>query len=171
MPSAVTELPPRSEPRGKLWTRAEVDALSSIGLFDQQKFEVVEGEWISTIGKLPPHGNSLVLLRAGLTRTFGDLFIYHEYTIDVAPEDNPTNAPEPRISRRPIPARTTPLIDRSIGFDARLRPADRARRRMIVHRDPRDGRYTSVVAYNSDELVAPLAASESPLRVKDAFPG
>jgi len=44
-------------------------------------------------------------------------------------------------------------------------------RRMIVHRDPRDGRYKSVVAYRGEESVAPLAAPDSALRVKDAFSG
>ena len=45
------------------------------------------------------------------------------------------------------------------------------RRRMIVHRDPRGGRYHSVAAYGSEETVAPLAAPESCLRIRDAFPG
>ena len=44
------------------------------------------------------------------------------------------------------------------------------RRRMIVHRDPQRGAYTSVVVYNEHEAVAPLAAPNSEFLVRDAFP-
>ena len=197
MPTAVTELPPRSDPRRKLWTRAEVDALSSIGLFDQQKFELVEGELIHTMGKLPPHANSIVLLHAWLIRIFGALFVYQEHTIDVAPEDNPSSAPEPDLvvlkqdithftQARPGPQDLHLIIevsDSTLSFDLRTKAGlyaragiveywvlDIADGRMIVHRDPRAGLYASVVAYNGNESVAPLCAPESPLRIKDAFP-
>ena len=35
---------------------------------------------------------------------------------------------------------------------------DLTSRRMIVHRDPREGRYSSIVVYSSEERVSPLAA-------------
>jgi len=43
-------------------------------------------------------------------------------------------------------------------------------RRLIVHRDPRDRRYQSVVAYSHLESIAPLSAPDSTFRVGDAFP-
>ena len=43
------------------------------------------------------------------------------------------------------------------------------KRRMIVHRDPREGRYHSVVAYGAEESVAPLAAPGSALRIGDVL--
>jgi Uma2 family endonuclease len=42
-------------------------------------------------------------------------------------------------------------------------------RRMIVHRDPKDGHYASIVAYAADESVSPLAAPNSALLVRDAI--
>jgi Uma2 family endonuclease len=195
MPTAVTELPPRADPRRKVWTRAEVDALSSTGLFDQ--LELVEGELINTMGKLPPHVLSLVLLQNWLIGIFGGLFICPESPIDVAPEDNPTNAPEPDLivlkqeishftEAHPGPQDLRLLIevsDSTLSFDLRTKATlyaragiveywvlDIAGRRMFVHRDPRGGRYTSVVAYNGEESVAPLCAPESPFLVKYAFP-
>ena len=74
------------------------------------------------------------------------------------------------------------VADTSLGFDRTTRAAlyaracitdywvlDIASRRMIVHRDPQAGRYTSIAAYSSDESVAPLAAPDSLLRIADAF--
>jgi Uma2 family endonuclease len=198
MPTAVTELPAGSEPRRKVWTRAEVDALASSGLFDQQKLELVEGELIDKIGKLPPHVTSLMRLMRWLTGVFGWDFVYPEAPIDVAPQDNPTNEPQPDLvvlkreigtlgREHPCPQDVRLVIevaDSTLTFDLRTKAAlyaragiveywvlDVAGRRMFVHRDPRGGRYTSVVAYNGEESVAPLCAPESPLRVKDAFPG
>jgi len=43
-------------------------------------------------------------------------------------------------------------------------------RRLLVHREPKSGRYASVVVYNEEESVAPLAAPQKQFRVADAFP-
>jgi len=42
---------------------------------------------------------------------------------------------------------------------------DVAGRRLIVHREPLDGRYRSVVAFTEDERVTTLAAPEQDIRV------
>jgi Uma2 family endonuclease len=46
---------------------------------------------------------------------------------------------------------------------------DISARRIIVHRDPRDGAYRSIEAYNEQESVRPLALSQS-ASPGDAFP-
>jgi Uma2 family endonuclease len=197
MPTAVTELPPVSEPRRKVWTRAEVDALTSIGLFDQQKFELVEGELINTMGKRPAHVASLLFLRDWLAAIFGLPFVRHESPINVAPEDNAINEPEPDvilakhenshfIREHPKPEDIRLLVeisDSTLSFDLRNKAALYARagiveywvldirgRRIFVHREPAEGRYASVAVYNFNENVAPLCAPESRLLVGDAFP-
>ena len=43
-------------------------------------------------------------------------------------------------------------------------------RRLIVHRGPQGGQYSSVVEFGEQESVAPLAAPGSQFRVADAFP-
>jgi Uma2 family endonuclease len=195
MPSAVTELP-RPEPRRKLWTRVELEALSATGLFDQQKIELIEGELIDKMGKWPAHVAALVHLMRWLTEVFGWDFIYPEGSIDVAPEDNPTNEPQPDLAvltcevgilgrRLPRPEEIkllSEISDSTLGFDLGTKAGLYARagiaeywvldiggHRMFVHREPRAGRYTSVVAYNADESVAPLCAPDSPLRVNAVF--
>ncbi|MBV9938607.1 MAG: Uma2 family endonuclease, partial [Acidobacteriaceae bacterium] len=67
------------------------------GFFDGQSLELVEGELISKMGKKRPHVNSSTLLAIWLMQTFGPLFVNQEAPIDVAPEDNPTNEPQPDV--------------------------------------------------------------------------
>ena len=196
MPTAVTDPPAQLSPRRKLWTRSEYEALSSSGLFDQQHLELVEGELIDKKAKKQRHVNCVALLLGWLIRHFGERFVLQEPPIDVAPEDNPTSEPEPDLvvlnrslshfkCDRPAPKDLRLVIevaDTSLGFDRTTKAALYARagiveywilhiegRRMIVHREPQAGQYTSIAAYSIDESVAPLASPESLLRVAEAF--
>jgi Uma2 family endonuclease len=198
MPTAVTDLPAQLGQRRKVWSRSEVDALSSSGLLDGQRLELVEGELIDKMGKKRPHVNSLTRLLGWLSSVFGVDFVNPEAPIDVAPEDNPTNEPEPDIivlrrdlshftGENPRPQDLHLVVevsDSTLGFDLTTKAAlyaragiveywvlDIAGRRVIVHREPQAGRYTSVAAYSGQESVAPLAAPESAFRIRDAFPG
>ncbi len=198
MPTVVTDLPARLDPPRKLWTRSEYDELSSSGLLNGQRMELIEGELIDKMGKKRPHVNSLTLLHGWLVKVFGVRLVNPEAPIDVAPEDNPTNEPEPDIivlkrdlshftSANPSPQDLQLVVevaDSTLGFDLTTKAAlyaragiveywvlDVAGRRMIVHRDPQKGRYASVTAYGNEESVAPLAAPESRFPIRDAFPG
>ncbi|MBZ5617952.1 MAG: Uma2 family endonuclease [Acidobacteriia bacterium] len=195
MPTTVTDWPAQIDPPRKLWTRSEYDALSS-GVFDGQRLELIEGELIDKMGKKPPHRNSVALLLKWLFSKFGADCVLQAAPIDVAPEDNPSSEPEPDLSvlKRDLShfARTSPqpadlhlvieVADSTLGFDLRTKAGlyaragiveywvlDVAGRRMIVHRDPQAGRYSSVVAYEAGESIAPLAAPDSRFRVGDAF--
>ena len=86
MPTAVTETPYRPvpvEPARRHWTRAECEALKTIGLPDYQKLELIDGELISKMGKNRPHINALIFIQAWLIRVFGWEFINPETPIDV----------------------------------------------------------------------------------------
>jgi Uma2 family endonuclease len=195
MPTTVTDLPAQLDPPRKLWTRAEYEELCS-SVFDGQRLELIEGELINKMGKKPPHRNSVALLLEWLFGVFGAHFVLQEAPIDVAPEDNPSSEPEPDLSvlKRDLShfTRTSPqpadlhlvieVADSTLGFDMRTKAGlyaragiveywvlDVAGRRMFVHRDPREGRYVSIVAYGEDESVSPLAAPDSRFRVSDAF--
>ena len=196
MPTAVMELPAQSSPPRKLWTRAEYESLCSSGVLTDQRLELIEGELINKMGKNRPHVNSVALLVAWLTGIFGPRFVLQESPIDVAAEDNPTSEPEPDlvvlnrdlcafVSDNPGPQDLRLVIEvanTTLGFDLRIKGnlyaragiadywvLDTAGRRMIVHRNPQDGRYASVTAYSAAERVAPLAAPESSLLVSDVF--
>jgi len=106
--------------------------------------------------------------------------------IDVAPEDNPTNEPEPDVivlKRQLSHFLVVEIADTSLNFDLTTKAALYARagiaeywvldvtgRRLLVHRDPKSSEYASIVAYGERESVAPLAAPQAEFRVADAFP-
>jgi Uma2 family endonuclease len=184
------------EPPRKRWTREECAKLESSGIWDQQHLELVNGELINKMGKNRPHVNALVAVQAWLIRTFGEQFVNPEAPLDVAPEDNPTNEPEPDVivlakpsrkiqSANPRPADVRLLVeisDSSLAFDLTTKAElyaragipeywvlDVAAHRLIVHRDPQAGIYHSVTAYSEQESVAPISAPTSEFRVADAF--
>jgi Uma2 family endonuclease len=193
---AVLELVVPPAPRRKLWTRKEYDRLSSSGLLHGQRLELIEGDLIDKMGKNPRHVNSVTLLLTWLLSVFGPRRVYQEAPIDVAPEDNPTNEPEPDLvvlardmgtfaNSKPGPRDLQLVIEvaeSTLGFDLKTKAGlyaragiveywvlDLAARRMIVHRAPQNGHYVSITAYVAEESVAPLAAPESVLPVRDAF--
>jgi Uma2 family endonuclease len=193
--SAALQYPPR-----KRWTRAECDRLEALGVFDQQRVELIEGELIVKMSKNRPHVGVAALLTAWLIQLFGARRVNAEAPIDVAPQDNPTNEPVPDLivltreysasaayaSATPQPrdlALVVEISDTSLAFDLTVKAALYARagiaeywvldvlgRRLIVHRDPQDGRYASATAYTEQESVAPLAAPDSSFQIRDVFP-
>jgi len=200
MPTAVVDRPAPplpNEPWRKRWTRQECAVLESSGLLDNQHLELVEGELINKMGKKWPHGRSQSALFGWLMRLFGEQFVCAEMPINVAPEDNPTSEPEPdlillartlwQIQSNPGPedlrlvieiADTTLQLDLTTkaGLYARAGIADYwvldvRGRRLIVNREPQQGVYQSVIAYNEEESVSPLAAPDHEFPVAQAFPG
>ena len=199
MPALLTERlspPAVQDPPRKRWTRAECERLEAAGI-DLQHVELIEGELIVKMSKNPPHVDAAALLLGWLIQVFGVRFVNHEAPIDVAPEDNPTSEPVPDmiVLKRKFTgfglARAQPkdlelvveIADTSLVFDLTVKAALYARaaiveywvldvpgRRLIVHRDPQNGQYGSVTAYNEQEGIAPLGAPGSTLQVRDVFP-
>ena len=146
------------------------------------------------MGKKRPHVSSFTVLQAWLMQVFGWRFVNSEAPIDVAPEDNPTNEPEPDVivlqqdqssftsNPRAQDLRLVVVADSSLGFDLKVKAALYARagiveywvldvtgRRSLVHRNPVSGMYADVAAYSEHESVSPLAAPQAQFRVADAF--
>jgi len=197
MPTIVTETPRPSpvEPPRKRWTRQECVALEMSGIWAQQHLELIEGELISKLGKKRPHANAIAVVHAWLLRVFGEKFVNQEAPIDVAPEDNPTNEPEPDLivlskpsrefKNNPQPADLRLVLeisDSTLGFDLTTKAGLYARariveywvvdipgRRVVVHRDPQEGQYRSVIAYSEQESVKPLASPDNEFLVAELF--
>jgi len=200
MPATVTERPYRpvpTDPPRKRWTRQECAAFEASGLWDQQQLELVDGELINKMGKNRPHSNALAALHEWLRQVFGAEYVSQEVPIDVAPEDNPTNEPQPDLivltrpywdflETNPQPSDLRLVVEIShstLGFDLTQKAGLYARagiveywvldvdaRRIVVHRDPQNGLYRSVKVYNARESVAPLASPAREFQVGDAFP-
>jgi Uma2 family endonuclease len=171
--------------------------LEPSGLWEQQHLELIWGDLINKMGKNRPHTNVLILIQAWLVGVFGVQFVNPETPIDVAPEDNPTNEPEPDLIVLVKPSReyragnprpedlrlVVEISDSTLLFDLTTKAELYARagiveywvfdinaRGLVVHRDPREGRYASVTAYAEQETVSPLAAPDRTFRVAEAFP-
>jgi Uma2 family endonuclease len=200
MPAVVTERPYRpvpTDPPRKRWTRQECASLEASGLWNGQHLELVDGELISKMGKKRPHVNALLLIQAWLFDVFGAQYVNLHAPIDVAPEDNPINEPEPDLIVLTRPSREFPnanprpgdlclvveISDSTLGFDLTAKAALYARaaiveywvldipaRRLVVHRDPQDGQYRSGTVYSELESVVPLAAPGHEFRIGDGFP-
>jgi Uma2 family endonuclease len=171
--------------------------MEASGVLAQQRLELVEGELINKIGKNRPHTNVLVIVQAWLMRVFGEQYVNPETPIDVAPEDNPTSEPEPDLivlarpsqefrTGNPQPADLRLVVeisDSTLGFDLTAKARLYARagiveywvfdveaKSLVVHRDPLNGSYQSVVVYNDRESLSPLASPDHEFQVADAFP-
>jgi len=177
MPTAITDtlsVPPPLEPPRKRWTREECVALEASGIWDQQHLELIEGELISKMGKKRPHTNAMVVLHEWLLRAFGAQYVNQETSMDVASVDNSINEPEPDLivlskpsreirDQNPQPSEVRLVVEiaaSTVRFDLTVKARLYARagivdywvvdipsRRIIVHRDPQDGQYRSVIAY------------------------
>jgi Uma2 family endonuclease len=158
----------------------------------------IDGEPINTMGKNRRHTFTLTAIRNWLIMAFGGPYVDTEASIDVAPDDNPTSEPQPDVivltrasweirDANPQPADLRLVVeisDSTLGFDLTTKAAlypragiadywvlDVQARRLIVHRDPRNGLYQSITAYRAHEAVAPLAAPDREFPVAEAFPG
>lgn len=186
-------VPAAPNPPRKRWTRAELALIEGTGVFDRQRVELIEGELIEKMPKNPPHVDAATLLLGWLMQIFGIRFVNSEAPIDVAPEDQPV--PDIIVLKRESKEfRTTPpqaadlnlvveVADTSLPFDLTTKAALYARagiveywvvdlvsRRIIVHGNAQAGSYESVISYDENDAIAPLAALGSSLAVREIFP-
>src|SRR4051812_15264747 len=100
MPTVLKDapLPPAvPNPRRKRWTRGQYAALRATGIFDGERLELIEGELVNKMGQGLPHANALRSMFRWLQRIFGEEFVSQDESIDVGPDDNPINEPQPDI--------------------------------------------------------------------------
>ncbi len=160
----------------KIWTRAEADRLSAVGL----SLELVNGELIDHMGKKPPHVYWKNVLFDWLAEQFGSGYARAEDPIDVAPQDNPTSEPEPdlivtvqsiRVTRGSNPEPddlrlVVEVSDSTFDYDRTVKASLYARAgireywivdvriaeapRLLIHLEPRDGSYRKFSAHTHE---------------------
>lgn len=184
-------------PRRKRFTRSEVNRLSEIGIFEGQRYELIEGDLIDKLGQNPPHAGTVAWLLPWLTETFGVSAVRCQLPIEVAFEDQERNEPEPdyAVLAEPGPIyferhpRGDELLlvievaDTTVYFDRRVKSALYARasvreywvldvsaRALFVHRHASGGSYKQVTRFAEDETVAPESRPEASVRVSDLLP-
>ncbi len=168
----------------KTWTRTEVHALVDLKFQNAEKLELINGNLFDKMGKKRPHVIWQHRILWWLQSVFGPEFVESESPTDVSPEDNLISEPEPdlKVTTRPIQNYTTnpppqdmrlvvEISDSTLHFDLKVKAGLYARaaiieywvvnipdKQVVVHREPREGMYHSIVTYESDAEVAPSAA-------------
>jgi hypothetical protein len=189
------QIPPPPVPPRKRWTREQCAPLEASGLFEQEKLELVDGDLITKMGKNRPHVKAFTWMHLWLLETFGREFVNAEAPIDVSSADNPWNEPEPDLivlKREFSTFDSNPqssdlnlvveIADSTLKFDLTVKAAlyaraeiveywvlDVAGRRLIAHRGPVSGTYTSVEVYGEHEIISPLAAPKAGFRPAQAL--
>lgn len=177
--SAATLTPPR-----KRFTRDEVERMLNAGLFEGQRFELIDGDLIDKMGQNPPHSQATSRIAAWLTRIF-DERVRIQNPIEVSGRDREVSWPEPDVaviasestdafgSRHPRGDELLLVVevaDSSVRYDLTTKRDIYARagvpeywvfdilgRKLIVHRKPVQGRYEEVIAFGEGDSVSLLA--------------
>jgi len=184
-PAAVDQPLPR-----KRFTRSEVARMAEIGLFDGQRFELIDGDLIDKMGQKPPHANAIRRCMRQLLQIFGADSVLIQLPIEAGAADREWNQPEPDLAvlsdaegefsqRHPNGselALAIEIADTSLYQDmARKRELyaragvpeywvlDLNGRRLIVHRalNPQTAQYDRVLGYAEHETIA-VACRPSP---------
>src|SRR5579871_2807939 len=166
-------------PNRARWTRGQCDAMVEAGLL-QGRYELIDGEILSKMGRKPLHIAVVVLVSAWLKAVFGDLYVRNQATIDVEEVDPDYNAPEPdvAVTEQPITAYidryagpddllvVVEVSDTTLRFDLNAKAAlyalagireywvvDVAGRRVVAHRLPAPTGYGEVTIYTENQEI------------------
>ena len=184
-------------PRRKRFTRSDVVRLNELGVFEGQRYELIEGDLIDKMGQNPPHVWSIALLNVWLAKIFGGVNVRCQAPIEIALEDQERNEPEPdlfvlaelRLEYSARHARGDELLllvevsDTTARFDRTVKAALYARasvpeywlldvsaRALFVHRHPSGSGYRHVIRLSEDESVAPDSRPDAVVKVSELLP-
>ncbi len=165
----------------KKFTRQEVEHLTAEGFFEGQRYELIDGDLIDKMGQKPPHPFAIQTFFEVLVRIFGFGFVRIQSSLDVSDADRERNEPEPDIAvterskthyldhhpRGEECLLVAEVSDTTLRSDLTRKAALYARagvreywvldlkgRRLVVHRQPRDGVYRSIQFFNESDNVS-----------------
>lgn len=194
MPAVVESYPAHVPPEyRRKYTREDCRVLAAAGLLDLERYELIDGELVSKMGKSRLHSNVLRLLAKWLVAMFGDDFVDKEVSVRLdslnEPEPDAIVLNKPALSIQtdnPTPADIRLLVEVSVStreYDlgpkaARYAAAgipeywvlDIEQNRIVVHRDPAPAGYQAIAAYSASEALSPLAAPGAVIRLTDLVP-
>ena len=156
--------------------------MEKAGLFEGQRFELIEGDLIDKMGQNPPHAYAIRCLAGWLAQIFGLGRLMVQAPVQVARPDRELSLPEPDISvvaeaSREYSVRhprgdelllAVEVADSSLRLDSTVKRnlyaragvpeywiLDLSKQRMIVHRRPVSGEYLDVFAVESQDTISP----------------
>ena len=180
----------------KRFTRDEVERLIATGIFEGQRYELIDGELLDKMGQKPPHAAAIQLLLATLARLLDLALIRIQLPIEASGADRERSLPEPDVAvlaePKPEYHRRHPrgdelllvveVSDTTTGFDLTRKAAlyagagvpeywvlDLTRRVLVVHRRPDGSTYRLAQLFSEADTVSMEGRSES-VRVSEILP-
>jgi Uma2 family endonuclease len=168
-----------------------------LGLLDDQRCELIDGELIDKMGQNPPHAYTVQRLFSWLLGLFGPDRLRIQSPIEVKPGDSDWSLPEPDVAvlretggeyRKRHPKGDELLLvvevaDTSLRQDlttkrdlyARASVAeywvlDLQSRRLIVHRHPEQGEYRETAILNEGDRISFANHTDQTVEVRDLLP-
>jgi Uma2 family endonuclease len=188
---AGTESLPR-----KRFTRDEVDRLEAAGVFEGQRYELLDGDLIDKMGQKPPHATAIQLLLRVFGRMIDLALIRVQLPMEVSAPDRDRSLPEPDFAilaaSKPDFSHRHPqgdemllvveVSDTTAAFDLKRKAGlyaaagvaeywvlDLGRRKLIVHRQPEGSSYFVRQELSETESVSLQGRGET-IRVGEILP-
>jgi len=166
------------------------------GLFDGQRYELIDGDLIDKMGQKPRHSSAIQLLLDWLATFLRGGLIRVQLPIEAAGEDREWSEPEPDIAilveliaehdeRHPRGDElllAVEVADSSVSFDLTRKAIlyarsgvreywvlDLIRRMLVVHRQPDGTQYRHIHMYSEDEIVS-IEGQEEKVLVRNLLP-
>ena len=182
-------------PDRKRFTRDEVQFLADNGLL-KERWELIDGEIIIKMAQNPPRSYVLDLVAIWLEEIYGRVYVRTQRGIEVALKDQKINFPEPDvfvmtkpirefIHRHPSPDElqlVVEIADTTLASDIRDKSelyaragiveywvADVNKRRIIVHQEPKENNYNTIITIEADSEIAPTSRPDAKIRVSELF--
>lgn len=178
-----TEMLPR-----KRFTRDDVERLTEAGIFEGQRYELIDGDLVDKIGQKPPHATAIQLLLIALGRILDLALIRVQLPREASAADRERSLPEPDfavlaavkpdfLKRHPRGDELLLVVevsDTTTGFDLTRKAAlyaaagvreywvlDLGRRLLVVHRQPEGAVYRLRQLLSEADSVSIEGRSES----------
>jgi Uma2 family endonuclease len=180
----------------KRYTRDEVYSMLDAGLLEG-RFELLDGCIIDKTGQKPPQASTIQVLLEWLVSCFDAARVRGQLPIDVAPVDRERNEPEPDFAllaekkmeyRQRHPrgdellllievADTSQRRDKIQKRDLYARAGvpeywivDLPARRVLVHRNPVAGAYTTCDTFGENDTIAPESHPSAAIAISQILP-
>jgi Uma2 family endonuclease len=179
----------------KRFTRDEVERLIATGIFEGQRWELIDGELIDKMGQNPPHFLAIQLFVSALLKFLDSSMIRVQGPIEASRGDRERTLPEPDVAVAELKAEykkrhprgdevllVVEVSDTSVTFDLSRKAVlyaragvreywvlDLVRRMLVVHRQPDGSTYRLIQLFSGDDTVSMEGRTEG-VRVSDILP-
>lgn len=180
------------EPRPFHWTKEQYYQMIEMGWLEGKRVELLDGEIIEMAAMLGPHATAISLSRLVIDPIFGAThYVRIQMPLDLSDDSQPepdiavvsgnvrdyiSNHPQIAVLAIEISVSTLAYdLGRKADLYARAGIADYwvldvDGRRLIVHREPRDGKYQNIEILSDADSIAPLEKPDASTLIAELLP-